>query len=78
MEQPNHCCPELPNGKKCDYIDFVYRPKHHTTVNNDSRSQRVPVEVALHNRLECCTEGMELGNLVYSTTLLPGKKVRLP
>jgi hypothetical protein len=77
MEQPNHCCPEMPNGKKCDYIDFVYRLKHHTTVNNDNRSQRVPVEVALHIRLERCTEGMELGNLVYSTTLLPREKVRL-
>lgn len=77
MEQKNLCCPELPDGKKCDYLDFVYRLTHTATVDNDNRVQRVPVEVSLHMRLERCTGPMELGNLVYSTTLLPGEKVRL-
>jgi hypothetical protein len=73
MEQKHLCCPELPDGKKCDYLDFVYRLTHTANVEN----QRIPVEVALHLRLERCTGPMELGNLVYSTTLLPGEKVRL-
>ncbi len=77
MERPNHCCPELPDGKKCDYIDFVYRLTHQANVDDNNRTHRVPVEVALHIRLERCTEAMELGNLVYSTTLLPQERVRL-
>lgn len=77
MENNNLCCPELPDGKKCDYLDFVYRLTHTATVDSDNRVQRVPVEVALHLRLERCTGPLELGNLVYSTSLLPGEKVRL-
>ncbi len=77
MENPNTCCPELPDGKKCDYLDFIYRLTHMATVTEDNRPTRVPVEVALHVRMERCTGPLELGNLVYSTTLLPGEKVRL-
>lgn len=77
MENSLACCPELPDGKKCDYLDFVYRLTHLATVSGNDRTHRVPVEVALHIRLERCTGPMELGNLVYSTTLLPGEKVRL-
>ena len=77
MENSIACCPEIPDGKKCDYLDFVYRLTHLATVNDNNRSHRVPVEVALHIRLERCTGPMEQGNLVYSTTLLPGEKVRL-
>jgi hypothetical protein len=77
MEKTNKCCPQLPDGKKCDYLDFVYRLNHNATVKDNDRTHRVPVEVALHVRLERCTGPMELGNLVYSTTLLPGEKVRL-
>ena len=77
MEQKTLCCPELPDGKKCDYLDFVYRLTHTATVDNNNRVQRIPVEVSLHMRLERCTGPLELGNLVYSTTLLPGEWVRL-
>jgi hypothetical protein len=77
MENSPACCPEMPDGKKCDYLDFVYRLTHYATVNDDNRTQRLPVEVAVHVRLERCTGPLELGNLVYSTTLLPGEKVRL-
>jgi len=77
MEQKSPCCPELPDGKKCDYLDFVYRLTHTATVGSDNRLQRIPVEVSLHLRLERCTGPLELGNLVYSTTLLPGERVRL-
>jgi hypothetical protein len=73
----NKCCPALPDGKKCDYVDFVYRLTHLATINDNDLTYQLPVEVALHVRLERCTGPMELGNLVYSTTLLPGEKVRL-
>ncbi|SFD39800.1 hypothetical protein [Algibacter pectinivorans] len=77
VENKNGCCPELPDGKTCDYLDFVYRLTHYTDVKQDNQSQRVPVEVALHVRVERCSGPLQLGNLVYSTTLLPGEKVRL-
>lgn len=73
MEHDNGCCPEMPVGKKCDYLDLVYRLTHVAAVDN----QRVPVEVALHVRIERCTGPLQLGNLVYSTTLLPGERVKL-
>jgi hypothetical protein len=78
MSSNTECCPQLPVGKKCDYLDFVYRLTHSAVVGNDNKQQvRVPVEVAIHVRLERCSGGTELGNLVYSTTLMPGEKVRL-
>ena len=72
----NPCCPELPPGKQCDYLDLVYRLTHHTDVKMDER-QQVAVEVSIHLRMERCTGPLQLGNIVYSTTLLPGEKVRL-
>jgi hypothetical protein len=71
------CCPELEPDKACDVLDFHYRLLHHTTVVVNDRSHTVPVEVKLHVRLERCPGPMTLGDLVYSTTLLPGEKVRL-
>lgn len=73
MANETGCCPDMPAGKKCDYLDLVYRLTHLAAVDN----QQVPVEVALHVRIERCTGPMQLGNLVYSTTLLPGERVRL-
>jgi len=77
MAKANPCCPQMPEGKKCDYLDFVYRLTHVASVDLSNAVQRVPVEVAIHVRIERCTGPLELGNLVYSTTLLPGEKVRL-
>lgn len=71
------CCPDLTDGKKCDYLDFVYRLTHQTEVATATHRQVVPVEVAIHVRLQRCTGPLQLGNVVYSTTLLPGEKVRL-
>lgn len=77
-KQPkNSCCPELVDGKKCDYLDFVYRLNNFTDVTLDKQSQRVAVEVAIHVRIERCTGPLQMGNVVYSTTLLPGERVRL-
>jgi hypothetical protein len=71
------CCPQLDPDRSCDALDFHYRLIHTATVNLDNQTRRVPVEVILHARLERCPGPLALGDLVYSTTLLPGEKVRL-
>ncbi|HQR20888.1 MAG TPA: hypothetical protein PLE54_14340 [Burkholderiaceae bacterium] len=73
MEVP--CCPPLSRDKVCDVLDFHYRLTHPTTVVAGNR--RVQVEVLIHVRFERCPGPMTLGDLAYSTTLLPGEKVRL-
>src|SRR5512145_807459 len=69
------CCPPLEKDNACDVLDFHYRLKHPTTVV--AAGQRVTVEVLIHARFERCTGPFVLGDLAYSTTLLPGEKVRL-
>jgi hypothetical protein len=71
------CCPPLDPDRSCDALDFHYRLIHTATINVDDQTRRVPVEVILHARLERCPGPLALGDLVYSTTLLPGEKVRL-
>lgn len=51
-------------------MDFHYRLLH-------QQQSRVPVEVIIHARLQRCPGPMSLGDLVYTTTLFPGEKVRL-
>ena len=63
------CCPPLERDETCDVIDFRYRLIH---MRGD-----VPVEVTLIYRFERCPGPLTLGDLVYTTTLLPGEKVRL-
>lgn len=77
MSHTANCCPEIPEGKQCDYLDFIYRLKQPTQVDVTNGNQTVLVETAIHLRLERCTKGFQRGNLVYSTTLLPGEQVRL-
>jgi hypothetical protein len=43
----------------------------------DDNQRIVPVEVVLHFRLERCSGPLVIGDPVYSTTLLPGERVRL-
>lgn len=69
------CCPPLSKDEVCDVLDFHYRLTHPTTVVAGNR--RVLVEVLIHARFERCPGPMTLGDLVYSTSLLPGEKVRL-
>ena len=71
------CCPQLDPDRSCDAIDFHYRLIHNATITVDNQARRVPVEVTLHARLERCPGPLALGDLVYSTTLLPGETVRL-
>lgn len=69
------CCPALEKDDVCDVLDFHYRLRHTTNVVAGTRP--VQVEVLIHARLERCPGPLLLGDLVYSTTLLPGEKVRL-
>jgi hypothetical protein len=69
------CCPDLIKDDHCDVINFS-RILSYPTGNNDNR-RRVNVEVILHFKLSRCTQGLTLGDPAYSTTLLPGEKVRL-
>lgn len=71
------CCPPLETDKACDVLDFHYRLRHNAIVGAGDRRQNVPVEVMIHVRIERCPGPMALGDLVYTTTLLPGEKVRL-
>jgi hypothetical protein len=75
-EQDESCCPKLPTDKGCDYLDFRYRLTHHTSVKPPNGGN-VAVEVIVHARLERCPGELSLGDVVYSTTLLPGERVRL-
>jgi len=69
------CCPVLEKDDVCDVLDFHYRQTHNTNVVSGNR--RVQVEVLIHARFERCPGPLTLGDLVYSTTLFPGEKVRL-
>lgn len=63
------CCPELTREPCCDRLTFNYRLLH--------RVRNVTVEVTIEAELERCPGPLSLGDLVYSTTLLPGETVRL-
>jgi hypothetical protein len=70
------CCPELDLEATCDVLDLRRRlifPTRQTT--DDGRP--VHVEVTIHSRFKRCSGPLALGDIVYSTTLLPGETVRL-
>ncbi|MED5620947.1 hypothetical protein [Ideonella sp. BN130291] len=70
------CCPQLDPAPVCDVIDFRRRLVFATPVRGP-REQPVKVEVVLHTRFTRCPGPLALGEIAYSTTLLPGEKVRL-
>ena len=67
------CCPELDKCPPCDVIDLRRRLLFPVR----TESGQVNVEVTLHTRFSRCSGPFALGDLVYTTTLLPGEKVRL-
>jgi len=67
------CCPELKPCDVCDVLNFTYRLPFRPVVNG----QTIPVTVTLHYRLTRCSGPLSIGDLLYTTTLLPGEKVRL-
>jgi hypothetical protein len=70
------CCPDLTTETVCDVLDFRNRLTYPTRVRTQT-GQPVIVEVVIHTRFTRCTGPLALGDLAYSTTLLPGEKVRL-
>lgn len=71
------CCPQLEPCEVCDVLNFDYRLPFRPLVTAGDQRQVVPVEVTLHFRLTRCSGPLSLGDLLYTTTLLPGEKVRL-
>ncbi|MGH6834478.1 MAG: hypothetical protein ACREC9_02800 [Methylocella sp.] len=71
------CCPDMTPDDTCDVLDFHYRLNYPVTLPEVVALVRVPVEVKLHFRLTRCPGPLALGNLLYTTTLLPGEKVKL-
>lgn len=71
------CCPDLTTDPVCDVIDFDYRLINNTSVQVDNQLRTIPVEVKFRVHIERCSGPLALGDLAYSTTLLPGEKVRL-
>ena len=67
------CCPVFIDTPVCDTLDIRYRLPFQRLV----ASKPITVDVVLHFRLTRCSEGLVLGDPVYSTTLLPGEQVRL-
>ena len=70
------CCPDLDTDPVCDVLDLRRRLIFPTSTRTES-GQLIRVEVTLHTRFSRCSGPMALGDLVYTTTLLPGEKVRL-
>lgn len=63
------CCPPLELKPVCDTLDFRYRLPF--------RRKDARVDVILHFQLKRCSGPLVLGDLAYTTTLLPGERVRL-
>lgn len=63
------CCPELTEEPCCNRLRWDYR-----LIN---RVGDIPVEIKISVLFERCPGPLSLGDLVYSTTLLPGETVRL-
>ena len=70
------CCPNLDTQPVCDVMDMRRRLLFPTSVRTQS-GQQVNVEVILHTRFKRCSGPLALGDVVYTTTLLPGEKVQL-
>jgi hypothetical protein len=70
------CCPELIKDDHCDIINFSRVLIFPTSIPSTTR-RNVLVEVILRFKYTRCTLGLTLGDPAYSTTLLPGEKVRL-
>lgn len=71
------CCPQLEPCQVCDVLNLTYRLPFRPVVAAVDQRQVVPVEVTLHYRLTRCAGPLSLGDLMYTTTLLPGEKVQL-
>ena len=70
------CCPELEPCDVCDTLDFYFDLPFQPVVPGTT-AVPIPVIVTLHFRLTRCSGPLSLGDILYSTTLLPGETVKL-
>jgi hypothetical protein len=70
------CCPALEECPPCDVMDMRRRLIFPTSQRGPN-DQPVSVEVTLHTRFTRCSGPLALGDPIYTTTLLPGERVRL-
>lgn len=70
------CCPDLDMQPVCDIVDFRRRLIFASKARGRDQ-QPIEVEVIIHTRFERCSGPLSLGDIAYSTTLLPGETVRL-
>ena len=63
------CCPEISKEPCCERLRISYRLTN--------RQSDLPVEITIIAELERCPGPLALGDVVFSTTLLPGERVRL-
>ncbi len=70
------CCPTLEECPPCDVMDMRRRLVFPTSLRGPNE-QPLTVEVTLHTRFTRCSGPLALGDPIYTTTLLPGEKVRL-
>jgi hypothetical protein len=61
----------------CDVLNFPYRLPFHPLIEANGGRTTIAVEVTLHFRLTRCSGPMALGDVMYTTTLLPGEEVHL-
>ncbi len=71
------CCPDVAEGDRCNALDYHYRLRRTVDAREGNQIRQVEVETLIHAHLEICKGPLVLGKLAYSTTLLPGEKVRL-
>jgi hypothetical protein len=71
------CCPQLEDNNHCDVIQYKRILSFPVVVRTNDQQTTFNAEVIYHFRFTRCTKGLSLGDPVYSTTLLPGEKVRL-
>ena len=71
------CCPPLEPCDVCDVLDFRFRLPFRPLVGGANQRRPIAVEVMFHFRLTRCSGPLSLGDILYSTTLLPGEQVRL-
>jgi hypothetical protein len=70
------CCPDLDLEATCDVLD-LRRRLIFPTRQEDGQGRPILVEVTIHSRFTRCAGPLALGDIVYTTTLLPAETVRL-
>ncbi|NQX57004.1 hypothetical protein HQN86_25520 [Pedobacter panaciterrae] len=71
------CCPELLKDSNCDVLVFTRTLNYPLSIKGQERQTALVAQLLISFKLSRCTIGNVLGDPVYTTTLLPGEKVRL-